>query len=202
MLTIANIRPPHQFFTFPGSLGIIAPSSAKTPIRRIDDSSILDAEILEEAAPEPKWKLETVFPTDSLTAAHIAPQLLIGKEIFSDSIQAPYGFISQTFESDGLSDLYIFNDFWDVSNHLRGRLDLHQLLRETYYKLLEYFSADSQFVLEISRDIYEPSEEQLFLRIVNRSSTSRNLDSLEKFEENWWFERTGFFVGSPVITVG
>ena len=100
-----------------------------------------------------------------------------------------------------VSHLFLFRDFPTVDRFLKDNYSLQDLLVETYYHLVEFFGSDSSFELELVKDEYDPKEQQLYLLIQSGRPTEEQMSALEKFEEEWWFERSGYIVNGPVITL-
>lgn len=159
---------------------------------------VLDSEFLHDYVQANVWTPEKYLPkTYQGREARVWAIAHSTESLGSIFVSTPYFQI--TSETPVLKQLFVYQDFWAVDGFLRGKPALRQLLFETYLKLREYFNDDAQFILEVSRDVYEPADEELYLWIQSKSSLRRKLDTLNRFEIEWWFERTGYFVGSPVV---
>lgn len=116
-------------------------------------------------------------------------ELIEHKSLFSDS------------SVNIISNLYIYRNFYKITEYLTKNPQIEELLLETYFKLREYFGNETQINLELTTDIYEPEEEQLFIRIPVENTIDKLIEKLDNFEKDWWFERTGFIIDSPIVTL-
>lgn len=165
-----------------------------------DDLSILEAEFLE---PEEN-KIEIFKRISNNNIATSKAVSKIPEEILE--VNKILGSYKGTTEINAktnirLSNLFIYRDYWSIKNYLSANFQLRDLLFVTYYKLKEYFDDNSEFMLELVPDIYEPSFEQLYIRVISNQDINKSLEILDKFENDWWFERTAYFINSPVITL-
>lgn len=170
-------------------------------LKNENDFSILEAEFLEMKESPIRVKKETLQPTESSqqSSLEIVEDILEINKTLSGSFQKKTELNAK--ENVRLSNLFIYRNFWQVKNYLDANLQLQDLLFETFYKLKSYFGNKAQFILEQVPDIYEPNFEQLFIRVISNQDINKCLDILDSFENEWWFERTGYFINSPVITL-
>ena len=199
----ATATKPIQYY-FKGRDEVVRSVTRSDPIGETSDAndiSILDANFLEENPEVRIWMPTTTFQITSQVVSPYLQSVAISRQYHGSCFVSDQR-SKETYEQPILTNFFIFKDFWAVAKNLRGKTQLRELLLETYFKLTEYFDDHSQYVLEISRDVYEPEGEELFLRIVSRNGIERNLELLARFETDWWFERTGHFVGSPIVMLG
>ncbi len=156
-----------------------------------DDESILDAEIIYDST----FKKRVVFNCSNTIAQTSSTH--------DDLLNINQNNEVPSSRNDGgkLSNLYVYRDYFAVKNYLMINLQLGSLLFESYQKLVQYFGLDVRLLLELKTDIYEPEFKQLFIRIISNKNISEGLKLLDKFEHEWWFERTAFIANSPVITL-
>lgn len=107
----------------------------------------------------------------------------------------------RTTVENKISRLFNYRNYLTVEAYITKNPHLRELLFETYYKILDYFGSDSNLVLEYLADLYEPEFGQLFLYIKSNQAMEKSIALLEKFETEWWFERTGYVINSPIVTL-
>jgi hypothetical protein len=166
-----------------------------------DDLSILEAEFL-----EPKENQVKIFKrisnsniATSKSVSEILEEILEINKILLVSCEGKTEINAKA--NIRLSYLFTYRGYWSVKNYLSTNIQLRDLLFETYFKLKDFFGDNAEFILELVRDIYEPEFEQLFIRVIFNQDFNKGLEILDSFEKKWWFERTAYFLNSPVITL-
>lgn len=176
------------------------------PIENLNSENVIDLNILEAEFLEVKENPIRVIKDIPESAISSKQSFNKVNETISEIIKTISGSLFkrteiQAKETIRLSDLFIYRDFWAVKNYLNRNGQLRELLFETHYKLKNYFGNSAQFILELVPDIYEPNFEQLYIRVISNQVITKSLEILDNFENDWWFERTAYFINSPVILI-
>lgn len=111
-----------------------------------------------------------------------APTIMIAARGFTTPLHAQ-------IEDLALIDwLYRFQDYQDVSDFLRARPYLIQLLSEAYANIRRLFPPSSQLVLEVVRDPEGDSSGRLFLYIQAPLTVEAAYSLLQRIDDEWWLE--------------
>lgn len=87
-----------------------------------------------------------------------------------------------------LEELYVFRRRMEVLRFLDVHPFLVPLLLEAYAKIGRYFEPYHEVFLEVISDPEATNDRQLFAFIGTRLSPDQALDSLERFDEEWWLD--------------
>lgn len=85
-----------------------------------------------------------------------------------------------------LEELYVFRKRMEVLRFLDVHPFLVLLLLEAYTKIGKHFGPYPQVFLEVVSDPEATDDRKLFAFIGTRLSPDEALDSLERFDEEWW----------------
>jgi len=92
------------------------------------------------------------------------------------------------FKIQLLEGLYIFRQPAEVRRFIEERQFLISLLEEAYTKIEKYFGPYPQVFLEVISDPEATDDRQLFAFIGTHLSPDKALDTLERFDEEWWLD--------------
>jgi hypothetical protein len=92
------------------------------------------------------------------------------------------------FKIQLLDELYIFRRSMEVMSFIEDHPLLVPLLEEAYINIVRYFGPYPHVFLEVISDPEATNDRQLFAFIGTHLSPDQALNSLERFDEEWWLD--------------
>jgi hypothetical protein len=116
---------------------------------------------------------------------------LIDREIHGEMLER-INFLAREYEINNPSE---------VAKFLLENFFLFDLLKEVPGKIREYFGEKQKTVLKISYEPEYPNAAELWVEILTELSAKDAMQILDRFDEEWWFEKVEKSHGRLNITL-